>query len=397
MQHFLVKDSTISTLKVFFSFTVQSPDADPVAKYRAGFITCASEVTRMVMGFPGLDESVKFNVMKHLANCCTAEQRQIVSDAKVKQEVTHEPIVCQNTRIEPTRSQESKIEPIRDNDRGQGVRLEPIRGQDSRMKSVRGQDSRHEAIRGQDSIIDSIRGKDLRMKPNRGLDVRVEPLMAQERSNAIARALNGSPGEVKTVGEKRLMYQQLLSRAGLARKVTSSDARVPHSQYPSSFFEHRTDEEKLQQLNTKVKGTRKYATILPSDANNKASETNSTSPKYKSICASIPWTSTASVDNVGSRVEAGFKAPQNGKNSDGNLIKPVPQLPEKFLISGGIRLMPATVLVPVQVGYAPFRDYQEKSLAGETEKSSDVWRPWERIEQLNGSSKVLQNQGIFSW
>ena len=351
-------------LDVFVYLSVQTSDADPMAKYRAGFITCASEITRMVMGFPGLDENVKFNVMKHLATCCTPDQSPMINDTKVKQEVSHEQIIRQDSRVEPIRNQDCKSEPIRN------------------------KDARIESIRSQDVILESIRGQ----------NIRVDPLVSQERPNLIASTVQCIPTESKAVTEKRLMYQQLFGRAGATRRVTSPEARVRQPQYPVNAFEHRTDDQKLQQLTPNSNSVSKYQTILPWSTNNSLSNVSTATLKNNSICSTIPWTNgaTLNADSNSNKGSVGYKLPSKVGKSEGSLIKPVPQLPEKFLISGGIRLMPATVLVPVQVGYAPVSDYKHKTQTEEHDRLDDVWRPWERMEQFGGSSKGIQHQGIFS-
>ena len=62
-------------------FTVQTSDAHPMARYRSGFITCATEVTRLLMGLPGLDENIKFSVIKHLASCCSTSPIETTADS----------------------------------------------------------------------------------------------------------------------------------------------------------------------------------------------------------------------------------------------------------------------------------------------------------------------------
>ena len=324
-----------------------------MAKYRAGFITCASEVTRMVMGFPGLDESVKFNVMKHLAKCCTVDQRPVV-DTKIKQEVTHVSIAQQqDTRIEPIRSQEGKLDQTN-------------------------QESKLESLRRQDMVI--------------------EPLLSSEVSNLITSTTQSNTIESKTVVEKRLMYQQLLSRTGTTRKMTSPSSRVPLSQYPAGAFEYRTDDQKLQQLSPNVKNTSKYPAILPWSNSSHTGASITETLKNSTAESSVPWTNPTKLytdSNNNTRVNLGLKMTQVSK-SDGNLIKPVPQLPDKYLVSGGIRLMPATVLVPVQVGYAPLDGYKQGYQAEDRDRGRDVWRPWERVDALSSRSKAIHSQSIFS-
>ena len=304
------------------------------------------------MGFPGLDEGVKFNVMKHLAKCCTADQRPVV-DTKIKQEMAHVPIAQQDTRIEPIRSQEGKLDQTR-------------------------QDSKIESLRCQDIVID--------------------PPISIERSNLITSTTQSNPLESKTVIEKRLMYQQLLSRTGTTRKVTSPNSRMSRSQYAAGAFEYRTDDQKLQQLSPNVKSTSKYPTILPWSNNSHTGVSITETLKNSTADSSVPWINSAKIytdNNNNTRVNLGLKMPQVCK-SDGNLIKPVPQMPDKYLVSGGIRLMPATVLVPVQVGYAPLDGYKQRCQTDDRERARDVWRPWERVDALNSRSKGIHNQSIFS-
>ena len=339
---------------------MQSPDADPIAKYRAGFITCASEVTRMVMGFPGLDESVKFNVMKHLAKCCTTDQRPVI-DAKIKQEVTHASVIRQDTRTGHMRNQEGKPDQA---------------NQDSKLESIRGQ---HESVQGQ--------------------DIMTGPLLSHERSNLITSTTQCTLLEPKTVVEKRLMYQHLLSRAGAARKVGSPDSRIPLSQCPVGTFDFRADEQKLQQLSPNLKCINKYPTILPWNSSGHTNVASTETLKSSPTSTSVPWANATKLytdSNNNTKVNLGLKMPQKIRKTDGNLIKPVPQLPDKYLISGGIQLMPATVLVPVQVGYAPLDEYKHNSQVEGRKRARDVWRPWERVEAINGRSKRIQSQGIFS-
>ena len=348
---------SIDIKNIFYLFPVQSPDVDPMAKYRAGFITCASEVTRMIMGFPGLDESIKFNVMKHLANCCTVDQRASSKDNKIKQELSHDPGRGQEARIEPARTKDARIEPVR----------------------------------SQDTLIEPVRSQDVRIDPIRSLDVRLDAIRGQEPTSSIGMtsAQLSQIVDSRTVGEKRAMYQQLLTRAGTQVKRQPPEPRLKLNQYTNGVIEYRQDDQKIKQLSPGLK-TKFPPSVLPWTSNVTPTKTT---PMVSGV--SQPW-----VDNNNNTQcsvkkqsqEVGFDISQKTSRPDGSLIKPVPQMPEKVFISGGIKFMPATVLVPVQVEYAPF-EYGRKTVS---EERRDVWRPWEKIEHLTRHAKASHGHSIFT-
>ncbi|XP_065051062.1 uncharacterized protein LOC135680795 [Rhopilema esculentum] len=337
--------------------TVQNPDADPMAKYRAGFITCASEVTRMIMGFPGLDESIKFNVMKHLASCCTVDQRSSTKDNKIKQELP----------LDPGRGQEVRIEPARTQD----VRIEPVRSQDTR--------------------VDPVRSQDVRIDPARSLDVRLDAIRGQEPTSSIGMtsAQLSQIVDSRTVGEKRAMYQQLLTRAGTQVKRQPPEPRLKLNQYTNGIMEYRLDDQTIKQFSPGLK-TKFPPSVVPWTSNVTPTKTTSMVSGVSQLWVDSNNNTECSIKKQSQ--EVGFDIPHKTSRPDGSLIKPVPQMPEKVFISGGIKFMPATVLVPVQVEYAPF-EYGRKSVS---EEKRDVWRPWEKMEHLSRNSKASHGHSIFT-
>lgn len=54
----------------YFLAAPASPDPSALAKYRAGFNECASEVSRYLMSLNGMDTQVRSTLLAHLADCC---------------------------------------------------------------------------------------------------------------------------------------------------------------------------------------------------------------------------------------------------------------------------------------------------------------------------------------
>jgi len=315
--------------------SVHNPDVDPSAKYRAGFITCASEVTRMIMGFPGLDESVKFNVMKHLAKCCTEDKRPTV-DENIKQEVAQGSNVPTDVRVEPLEKVKLKLDESN-------------------------QDAKQRLFRSQEKIIDSLLGH-----------------------NSITHC---KVTEAATVAEKRLMYKHVLSTVGSAKMGMSTDSRMRRSHYLTRANRYHKDDQKLQQFFPNLKSYSKSPSAFlwndtsHYDSSSRESLTNSI------MSPSLPWNKATKLCSDSSK--------STTCRSENSLIKPIPKLPDRYLITEGIRLMPATVLVPVQVGYASIDEGESNNQTEEQEIKRDVWRPWEREETVTNHSKVIKYQNLF--
>ena len=357
---------------------VQSPGADPVARYRAGFVTCASEVTRMIMGLPDVDENVKFHVMKHLANCCTVDSRRSpAADAIIKQEVANEPIRKLEIPNQPIGSQDIRHEVARSLDmRKELIRDEPLRGHDIRKEQIRSQDIRSDPTRGRDIRIETIRSLDIRNESISSQKIVHEPDRSQEMfvSTTIAKTLQNQIPEARTVGEKRIMYQQLLNRVNRQRPLIAREPRMKPAQYESSSLDQNTDGQILHQMAVRLKNVTSHPTVTTSNHNNNNKDDSFKTTALKTM-NNLPdlgtWDNNHD-DHSKHVTNSSFKVPPKTSKPEGGLIKPVPQIPEKVLISGGIRFMPATVLVPVQVGYAPV-DCNQNHI---TDEKTDVWRPY---------------------
>ena len=299
----------------------------------------------MVMGFPGLDESVKFNVMKHLAKCCTEDKRPTV-DENIKQEVALGCNVPTEERIGQLNKSELKLGEL-------------------------SQDAKRELLRGENKIIDSL----------------------LEHRNIAHRKVT----KAKTMVEKRLMYQHLLSTVGSTRMGISADFRMQRSHYLSGADRYHNDDQKLYQFFPNLKSySRNQSTLLWND-NNHYYSSREESLKNSIIAPSFPCTKATKLclDNSNNATVT-FKTPHNTCRSESSLVNPMPQLGESYLIRGGIKLMPATVLVPVQVGYASIDEFESNNQIEEQKMKRDVWRPWERVETVANHSKVKRSQDVFS-
>ena len=248
------------------------------------------------MGFPGLDETVKFNVLKHLANCCSGDQR-------------------------------------------------PTTAADNSTKT----DMRNEAIRTQE---------------------REAPIPANNASKVQSTLTSiGQIIDARTVGEKRLIYQQLFNRANSSRIDFTLEMKSQQHQLPINSVGRTPSEQKHPLVNNDIGPLNK----IPLDTgSNNINNNNNNDPRPV--------------------LKQGFKAPHKTYKKVSNLIKPVPQMPEKLFISNGIRFMPATVLVPVQVGYTPVHEYKQNKVADE---KNEVWRPWEKMGDLVKDTN-LQAKTVFS-
>ena len=49
-----------------------TPDSGAVAKYRAGFHECASEISRFLITLDGIDVQLRARLLSHVASCCNA-------------------------------------------------------------------------------------------------------------------------------------------------------------------------------------------------------------------------------------------------------------------------------------------------------------------------------------
>lgn len=335
----------------------------------------------MIMGLPGLDENVKFNVMKHLASCCTVDPRRSpVADNIIKQEAANEPIRKLEMANQPIGSQDIPHEVARSLD----IRKEPMRNQDIRNTPLRGHDIRQEQIHsqdtdpthGHDNRIENIRSLDIRNEPISSPKILHEPIRSQETfvSTTIANTLHNQIPEARTVGEKRIMYQQLLNRVSRQRPLIAREPRVKPVQYENGSLDQNTDGQILHQMAVGLKSVTSHPIVTMSNHNNndKGNGFKTTALKTMNNLPGLGTWNDNHNDHSKYITNSSFKVPPKTYKPEGGLIKPVPQIPEKVLISGGIRFMPATVLVPVQVGYAPV-DCNQNHI---TDEKTDVWRPY---------------------
>eukprot|EP00794_Sanderia_malayensis_P016950 gene16950-18657_t len=305
----------------------QTNEADPMAKYRAGFVACKSKVEKLVVGFPDLDENVKFNVLNHLANCFTGDERRVAS-----------------TETPPTKT---------------------------------------------DVKSDQLRNSHVR-------DTTTMPLGTYNNSNTHSplTSLSQILDTRTMIEEKKMAYQQICSRqsvkrAGCFSPTNEINMRQNHNNVTSIIHSSPAAEElesrqqQQQQMKTDVKSisTRHKSDIGWITTSNNFSNDNNNSNVMRQISLSeqqqgLIKLPAKTCSNTSSSNNIIIRPP------DGNVIKPVPQVPEKIFISNGIRFMPATVLVPVQFGYSTLDYNSNKQPKLADEKSAEVWRPWEKMGQF---------------
>lgn len=62
----------LRTLRSQKSGCSMTPDSGAVAKYRAGFNECASEISRFLITLDGIDVQLRARLLSHVASCCNA-------------------------------------------------------------------------------------------------------------------------------------------------------------------------------------------------------------------------------------------------------------------------------------------------------------------------------------